>query len=147
MLGISISLYVTIFSYIPNIGNGEFLLNVYPKNKFCVWQSVANDKIMGDLKSAILKCNAIIPRAVIREPLAVFNLAVVGRIGVLKLLSVCWYVEYLISEMAAPESIKALKHLPVWTVIVGQSIMHGTVTASSASGPPFMGCTTERGLS
>ena len=48
------------------------------------------------------------PRAVIGEPLAVFNLAVVGWMGVLKLLSMCWYVEYLISEMAAPESIKAL---------------------------------------
>ena len=39
------------------------------------------------LKSAILTCSAVIPNAVIGEPSAVFNLAVVGCIGVLKLLS------------------------------------------------------------
>ena len=35
-------------------------------------------KLWVNLKSAILKCNAVIPRVVIGEPLAVFNLAVVG---------------------------------------------------------------------
>ena len=48
----------------------------------------------------------------------------------------CQYVEYLISEMAAPELIKALQHLTVWTVIVGQSMIHVMVTVSSASGHP-----------
>ena len=49
-------------------------------------------------------------------------------------------------EIAAPESIKALKFFLVCTVMVGQSIMHATVMVSSEFGPPFMGCTTERGL-
>ena len=65
-------------------------------------------KLWVNLKSAILRCSAVIPKAVIGEPSAVFNLAVVGCIGVLKLSSMCWYVEYLRSEIAAPESIRAL---------------------------------------
>ena len=56
-------------------------MSVYPKNKFCIWQSVANDKIMGEFKNLqSLKCNSVIPRAVIGELLAVFNL-VVGRLN------------------------------------------------------------------
>ena len=35
-------------------------------------------KLWVNLKYAILKCNAVIPRAVISEMLAVFNLVVVG---------------------------------------------------------------------
>ena len=35
-------------------------------------------KLWVNLKCAILKCNAVIPGAVIIEPSAVFNLAVVG---------------------------------------------------------------------
>ena len=54
-------------------------------------------KLWVNLKSAILKCSAVIPRPVIREPSTVFNLAVVGWIGVLKRLAMCWYAEYLIS--------------------------------------------------
>ena len=46
--------------------------------------------------------------AIIGEPSAVFNLAAVGCIVVLKLSAMSWYVEYLISEIAAPESIRAL---------------------------------------
>ena len=46
--------------------------------------------------------------AVIGDPSAVFNLVVVVCIGVLKLLSIVWYVEYLIRDMAAPESIRSL---------------------------------------
>ena len=49
--------------------------------------------------------------------------------------------------MGAPESIRALYCFPAWTVMVGQSIMHATVTVSSMSGPPFMGYITESGLS
>ena len=60
-------------------------------------------KLLVNLKPAILKCSAVIG-----EPSAVFNLVVEGLIGVLKLLSTCWYVEYLTSEIAAPESIRAL---------------------------------------
>ena len=35
-------------------------------------------KLCANLKSAILKCNAVIPKVVIDEPSAVFNFAVVG---------------------------------------------------------------------
>ena len=38
-------------------------------------------KLWVNLKSAILKCNAVIPKAAIVEPLAVFNLAVVAVEG------------------------------------------------------------------
>ena len=38
--------------------------------------------------------------------------------------------------MVAPESISALKHLPAWTVMVGQSIVHATVIISAVGGPP-----------
>ena len=58
-----------------------------------------------NLKSAILKCSTAIPKAVISEPSAVFNLVAVGIISFLKLLSMSWYGEYQISEIAAPESI------------------------------------------
>ena len=44
-------------------------------------------KLWVNLKSAILKCNVVIPKAVISGPSAVFNLAVVSCIGVLKLSS------------------------------------------------------------
>ena len=38
--------------------------------------------------------------------------------------------------MAAPESINALYHFPVCTVMVEQSIIHATVMVSSTGGPP-----------
>ena len=60
------------------------------------------------LKLAIHRYNATIHKAVISELSAVFNLAVVGCIGVLKLLLMCWYIEHLRSDIAAPESIRAL---------------------------------------
>ena len=60
------------------------------------------------LKSATLRCSAVIANVVIGEPPAVFNLGFVGCIGVLKLLSMSQYMEYLISEIAAPESMRAL---------------------------------------
>ena len=44
-------------------------------------------KLWVNTKSAILKCSAVIPNTVIGELSAVFNLALVGSIGVLKLLS------------------------------------------------------------
>ena len=46
-------------------------------------------KLWVNLKSAILKCSAIIPKAVIGELSMVFNLAVVGCIGVLKQSLIC----------------------------------------------------------
>ena len=61
-----------------------------------------------NLKSTILSWSVVIPSAVIGDPSAVFNLVGVAHIGVLKLLSIVWYVEYLMRDMAAPESIKAL---------------------------------------
>ena len=69
-------------------------------------------KLRVNLKSSILKCSTVIPKAVIGEPSAMINFAVVGCIGVLKRSSMCWYVEYQRSETAAPESIRALYHFP-----------------------------------
>ena len=60
------------------------------------------------MKSAILNWSAVIPSAIIGDLSAVFNLVVVAHVGVLKLLSIVWYMEYLMRDMAAPESLKAL---------------------------------------
>ena len=60
------------------------------------------------LKSAILRWSAVIHKAIIGNPSAVFNLVVVFYIGVLKLLSIVWYMEYLMSDMVVPESMRAL---------------------------------------
>ena len=65
-------------------------------------------KVCMNLKSAILRWSAGIPKAIIGGPCAIFNLVVVACIGVLRLLSIDWYVEYLMSDMAAPESMRAL---------------------------------------
>ena len=65
-------------------------------------------KLLANLKSAILSWSAVIPNAVIGDPSAVFNFVVVACIGVLKLLSIVWYVEYLMRDMAAPKSMRAL---------------------------------------
>ena len=63
---------------------------------------------MSKLEICYLSWSAVIPNAVIGDPSAVFNFAIVSYIGVLKLLSIVWYVEYLMRNMAAPESIRAL---------------------------------------
>ena len=63
---------------------------------------------MGKFIITILRCSAVIPKAVISELSAVFNLAVVGCIGILKLLSMSWYIEYLRRKIATPESIRTL---------------------------------------
>ena len=47
-------------------------------------------KVGVNLISAILRWSAIIPKAVIGDPSAVFNLVVVVCIGVLKLLLIVW---------------------------------------------------------
>ena len=56
-----------------------------------------------NMKSVILRWSAVIS-----DPSAVFNVVVVGWIEVLKLSSMSWYVEYLMSDIAAPESMRAL---------------------------------------
>ena len=89
-----------------------------------------------NLKSAILSWSAVIPNALIGDPLVVFNFIIIVCVGVLKLLSLVWYVEYLMRDMAAPESIRVLLHLPVCTVIVGQSMMSATVTWLLQGSPP-----------
>ena len=61
-----------------------------------------------NLNSTIVRCSAVIPNAVIGDPSAVFNLVVVVYIGVLKLLSIAWYVQYLMRDMAAPESMSLI---------------------------------------
>ena len=48
-------------------------------------------------------------------------------------------VEYLRSEIAAPESIRALYHFSAWALIVGQSMMHVTVIVSSVCVPHSWG--------
>ena len=63
------------------------------------------------------------------------NLVVVGCIGAFKLLSINWYVEYLMRDMAAAESVSALQHFPACTVIVGQYMMSATITWSHVSSP------------
>ena len=70
-------------------------------------------KLYVNLNGAILTWRAVIPNAVIGNPSAVFNVVVIGWIGVLKLSSMSWYVEYLLSDIAGPESMRALKHFPV----------------------------------
>ena len=102
-------------------------------------------KVWVYLKSAILKCSDVICRAVIGKPSIVFNFAVVGCIRVLKLSSMCWYVEYWRSEIAAPESIRALYLLLAWTVIFGQSMIHATVIVSSVFGPHSWGALLREG--
>ena len=67
-------------------------------------------KLWVNLKSTILRWSAVIPNAVIGDLSAVFNLVVVGYIGILKLSSINWYVEYMIRDIAAPELIRALWH-------------------------------------
>ena len=65
-------------------------------------------KLWVNLKFAMLSWSDVIPNAVIGDPSAVFNLVIVACIGVLKLLCIVWYVEYLMRHMAAPTSIRAL---------------------------------------
>ena len=57
-------------------------------------------------------------------------------IALFKLLSTFWYIQYLTREMAAPESIRALYCFPVWTLMVGQSMMSDIVTCLFEDGPP-----------
>ena len=64
-------------------------------------------KLGANSKSAILSWSAIIPNAVIGDPSAVFNFFMVACIGVLKLLSMVWYVEYLMRDTAAPKYVRA----------------------------------------
>ena len=44
-------------------------------------------KFWVNIKSAILKCRAVIPKAVIGKPSTVFNLGVIGCMGVLKIVN------------------------------------------------------------
>ena len=62
------------------------------------------------------------------DPLAVLNFVMVDCMDVLKLLSIVLYVDYLMRDMAGPESIRALQHLPACTIILGQSMMSATAT-------------------
>ena len=92
-------------------------------------------KLWVNLKSAILRWSAVIPNGIIGDPSAVFHLVVVGCIGVSKLSSINWYVEYLMRDIAVPESLRSLQHFPACLVIVGQSIINATVACSCVGGP------------
>ena len=53
-----------------------------PENKFRFWKLIAQIiKLWVNLNSAIHKCSAVDPNAIIGEPSAVLSLAVVGCIG------------------------------------------------------------------
>ena len=72
-------------------------------------------KLWVNLKSAILKCNAIIPKAVMGEPSVVFNFAVVGWIGVLKLLSICYMLSIRLVKLLLPNQLRLcniFQHVP-----------------------------------
>ena len=47
-------------------------------------------------------------------------------------------MEYWSSDIAVPESIRALYHFPAWTMIVGQSVLWAIVTVSLLSSPPHV---------
>ena len=100
--------YVAVLFLIQDIWQGNFFCMSIP-NRTSVSGSLSHImKLWVNLKSTILRWSAVIPKAVISDPSAVFNLVVVACIGVLKLLSIVWYVEYLMRDMATPESIRAL---------------------------------------
>ena len=102
-----ILLYAAVLFLILGIWKGNFFWISIP-NSISVSGSLLHVmKLWGILKSIILRWSAVIPNAVIGDPSAVFNLVVVACIGVLKLLSTVWYVEYLMRDMAVPKSIKA----------------------------------------
>ena len=71
----------------------------------------------------------------IGDPSYVFKFVMVACIGILKLLSIVWYVEFLMRDVAAPKSIRALMCLPAYTVTVGQSVMSATLTWSLEGSP------------
>ena len=64
--------------FVPCIGNGEYLLNVYSKNNLVSGNLSQITKLCVNLKLAILKCCAVIPKVVIAKLLVVFNFTVVG---------------------------------------------------------------------
>ena len=104
----SISLYVAVFSLSQAYDIENFFWTSIPKIISVSSNLLQMMKLWVNLKSAILRCSTVIPNVVIGEPSAVFNWVFVGCIWVLKLLSTNWYVECLISEIAAPESMRAL---------------------------------------
>ena len=102
------SVYSSSFPY-PRHMTGDIFFWISIPNSISVSDSLLHImKLWVNLKSTILRWSAVIPNAVIGDPSAVFNLVMVACIGVLKLLSIVCYVEYLMSDMAAPESINSL---------------------------------------
>ena len=102
----AILLYVADLFLIPGIWQGKFFWISIP-NSTSVSGSLSHImQFWVNLKSAILRWSAVIPYVATGDPSAVFNLVVVACIDVLKLLSIVWSVEYLVRDMAAPESIR-----------------------------------------
>ena len=132
----AIFLFVAVLLLIPGIWQGNVFWISIP-NIISVSGNLSHIiKLWVNLKSMILRWSFVIPKAINGDPSSVFNLVAVVCIGVLKLLSIIWYVEYLMRDMAAPESIRALQHFPACTIIVGQSMMSTTVTWSCGGSPP-----------
>ena len=63
---------------------------------------------MSEFEICYSKVEWFFPNAVIGDPSATFNFVMLACIGVLKLLSIVWHVEYLMRDMAAPKSVRAL---------------------------------------
>ena len=102
----AILLYVAVLFLIPGIWQEKFFWISIP-NSISVYGSLSHImKLWVNFKSGILRWSAVIPNAIIGDPSAVFILVVLACIGVLKLLLIVWYVEYLMSDMAVPESIR-----------------------------------------
>ena len=104
----AVLLNLAIFLLSHAYDNENFLWTSMPKIISVSSNLPQTMKLFVNLNLAILRWSALIPNAVIGDPPVVFNVAVVVWIGVLKLSSMRWYLEYLISNTAAPESMRAL---------------------------------------
>ena len=91
---------VAILFLIPSIWKWKVLFVHQFQNIISVSGSLSQMmKLWVNLKSVILRWSSVIPNAMIGDPSAVFNSVVVGCMGVIKLSSINWYVEYLIRGM------------------------------------------------
>ena len=89
---------------IPGIWQGKFFWISILNSIFVSGSLLHIMKLWVNLKSVNLSWSVVIPNAIIGDPSAVFNLVMVASICVLKLLSIVWYVEYLVRDMATPKS-------------------------------------------
>ena len=84
-------------------------------------------KVCENLKIAMQRCMAALPIDDINDPSAVLRCTTAGRSLVLQQSLIILYTLIWMSEIAAPESIRALNPFPVCTVTVRQSETRSTV--------------------